>query len=161
MSLNKEQLVQAILSQLKTEFDAMTLAARASHEAATHSESKAEDQHDTRGLEASYLAGAQAHRAAELSQQIAFYRSFAVRAFDTGDSVEAGALLELSQNGKRFHYFLVPQGGGMSVQLDGKKIQVITPHAPLGEALLGKSQGDSVEVDLQGTTREYELVSIK
>ena len=57
----KQKLIEAILLELESELSVLADAAKAAHLAATHEESVAEDPHDTRGVEASYLAGAQAN----------------------------------------------------------------------------------------------------
>ncbi|NBU22139.1 hypothetical protein EBS43_12140, partial [bacterium] len=62
--IQKSQILASIVQKLNHELQTIELSAQAALEAATHEESKAEDQHDTRGLEASYLARAQASRAA-------------------------------------------------------------------------------------------------
>jgi transcription elongation GreA/GreB family factor len=160
-TVSKQKLIESLVAQLTAELEAMTQAARAAHEAATHEESRAEDQHDTRGLEASYLAGAQAARASELAQTIAYYRALPVAEWGESRPVAPGALVELELGERRTLYFLVAQGGGLTVNVDGARIQVITPRAPLGEALLGRVLGEPVEVEAQGQLREYVLVGVR
>lgn len=158
--LNKRNMIDQIVAKLSQEFEAIHQAARAAHEAATHEESRAEDQHDTRGLEASYLAGAQASRAAELKHLISIFRQLEPREFKPGESVAPGALIQLDLNGKKFFYFLMSEGGGISVQCEGKTVQVITPQSPLGDEVLGKRAGQDVEVETQNVVREYKVVSV-
>ena len=158
--LSKQTLVQAIQAQLQKEFATISQAAQAAHEAATHEESKPEDSHDTRGLEASYLAGAQANRAAELKNLITLYNMLPIKDFSLGDPIDLGALIELELDNQKSLYFLVSQGGGLKVKLEGRLIQVITPQAPLGDALIGKKSGDAVEVEVQNRVREYEVTGV-
>ncbi len=54
-------------------------AALATYEAATHEESKPENEYDTRGLEASYLAGAQAKRTAEIEELLIILKHLDVK----------------------------------------------------------------------------------
>lgn len=158
--ISKKKLVERILTQLEKELGLLNEAAVAAHAAAIHDESKAEDHHDTRGLEASYLASAQAIRIQELEQLISKLRVLPLREFKPTDFIEVGALVELDLNGKRFLYFLLNQCGGVSLPMEGRVVQVITPLAPLGEAMLDKKAGDSVEVEIQGSIREYEVLGI-
>lgn len=158
--MDKKQLVRKIIEQLEQELATTVAAAKAAREAATHEESKPEDEHDTRGVEASYLAGAQANRAEQLQHQITAYRSLPFREFTSKDAIAPGALIELDLDGKKLLYFLVPQGGGISVVLDGRTVNVITPQAPLGEELLGKIVGDIAEIEAQKQVREYEVVAV-
>src|SRR4051812_31278987 len=59
MEMTKEELVKAIIAKLNHNLGILERAARAAHAEATHESSKAENKYDTRGLEASYLAGGQ------------------------------------------------------------------------------------------------------
>lgn len=161
--VDKRKVIDQAVSRLSDELAALIQAANAAHEAATHEESRAEDQHDTRGLEASYLAGAQAARAAELQKLISIFRQLPLRDWIEGEPAAIGALveLELESTGKRSIHFIAPLGGGISVKMNESTVQFITPQAPLGEALMGKKVGDLVEVEAsQGLVREYEVIRI-
>lgn len=158
--MDKKALVEKIIEKLEDERTALAQAARATYEAATHEESHAEDQYDTRGLEASYLAGAQAKRVAELEQFILMVRFLDVKNFAGDAPITATALVELDHDGKISWCFLLPSGGGMNVDFNGIPIQIITPKSPMGEALIGRHAGDVALVDTGRETREYEIVSV-
>jgi len=153
----------AILKKLEThiagQLEVATQAAHAAHEAATHIESKPEDEYDTRGLEASYLAGAQSKRAMELEQLVALYRYVDVKSFGPEVPIASTAVVEMETNGKSHYYLLMPKGGGLNVEFDGKTIHVVTPQSPLGGAILGKKVGDQVEVEIGGEARDYDIVN--
>ena len=160
MKIDKAALLQEIRSQLEKELALLVQAAKAAHEAATHEESKAEDAHDTRGLESSYLAGAQAQRASEIQQLLNFFKAVEFRNFTKTDVIAPMAVVELQTSGRKTLYLIAPQGGGMRITLDGKTIQIITPHSPVGEELVGRRVGDSIEVEAQGALREFEITAI-
>mgnify|MGYP000325991127 FL=1 len=138
----------------------MTRSALAAHKEATHPESQAEDRHDTRGLEASYLAGAQASRAKEIQRLVQVFKFLHLPEYHDGDLIGPGALVELELNERKSWYFLVPQGGGLTFQWEGKPVCVLTPQAPLGEALLGRAVGQKIEVENKNLVREYQVVSL-
>ena len=132
--------------------------ARAAHaaavEGATHSEAKAENDKDTRGLEQSYLARGQAQRVAELEAAASDVAAMALRAFGATAAAAMSALVTVEdEDGDRRAYFVAPGGGG-TVLAGG--VHVVTPASPVGGALLGKRTGDVVE--LRG--RELEVVAI-
>lgn len=155
----KKELIEALLVKVKLEHDAVVQAAQAAHEAATHAESKPEDQYDTRGLEASYLAGAQSKRANELARQMNLLKLLLDKVNSQKfSSIAPGCLVALEINGKKLYYFLIAEGGGVSLKLHEKQIQVITPQSPLGDALLGRQAGEAVEVEVQGSLKEYEIL---
>lgn len=157
---DKTEIIAQIRMKLETELQSVTQAAKAAHEAATHEESKAEDQHDTRGLESSYLAGAAEQRAADIQKQIHHYKFLEPKNFKPEDAVGPTAVVEVESDGKRSLYFVAVLGGGMRVQVGSQSIQVITPHSPLGEEIVGRKAGDVLEIEAQGVVREYEILSI-
>lgn len=158
--MNKQAILEKIKAKLAEELEFLTKAALAAHDAAINDESKAEDQYDTRGLEASYLAGAQSQRAAETQKTLALYQNLELAQFGPGDSIAATALIELESERRRTLYFLAPYGTGMTIEIEGTAVQVITAQSPLGEELLGRKAGDLVEVELRNGVREYKIKSV-
>ena len=72
--MDKNLLLQDVLSHLQSDLEQATLAAVTAHEAATHEENVAENKYDTLGLEAAYLASGQARRVEELRQTLERHR---------------------------------------------------------------------------------------
>lgn len=157
----KNKIVQAILLKLEDEMRVMEKAAADAREAATHEESVAEDKYDTRGLEASYLAGAQAKRAAELALVIEGFKNMKILSFSDSEAIKETALVELESDSKNFHFFIAPKGGGISVDVDGYKIQVLTPQSRIGSELMGKQSGDVIEIKSAEHTNEYEILKVQ
>ncbi len=143
------------------DLDAISEAAAATRDAATNEESKPENQYDTRALEASYLAGAQAHRVREMEAQILILRQTELRDYPPDSGIGATAIVQLESNNNSFYLFLLPQAGGVTVEFEGHNIQVITPSSPLGEALLGLKEGDVAIVEGAKLAREYEILSVR
>jgi hypothetical protein len=158
--MNKRAMIRKIIANLNEDMALSIKAARTAHEEATHEESKAEDKYDTRGLEAAYLAGGQARQAAEIEKAIVAYESLTLQKFGVKDPIDLTALVELESDGERSFYFLGPASGGLEFIHDGKQVLVITPHAPLGQNLIGKKQGDKVKMKIGGLLVEYRVVSV-
>ncbi len=165
----KKKILAAFIAQFEREIETLTAAAKAAHEAATHEESKAEDSHDTRGIEASYLAGAQAARAAELRQVILEYRSLANDAEKPMRTVAAGAVVKIQPvesedeprpKGAPLLAFVAVRGGGTTVEVDGRTFSVFTPTSPIGEAILGASAGEVVAIESKGGSRAYRVEEV-
>lgn len=159
--MDKKALLVKVIERLEKDRQAMATAALATYEAATHEESEAEDQYDTRGLEASYLAGAQAKRVSEMEQLILQYRFLELQEFNEDDPIRATALVEIDLDGKTTFCFLLPKGGGLSIEHEGHMVQIITPQSPLGEALIGRTAGDVALVEAGNATKEYEIVAVQ
>ncbi len=133
------------------ELEAAVRAQKATQDGATHEEAKPENDKDTRALEQSYLARGQARRASELRGAVADVGAMALRDFGDGAPAAIGAIVVASEDDEERAYFLAPHGGG--TRLAGGSVQVVTPEAPLGRALLGKHAGDECEIRLAGKTR--------
>lgn len=158
--MDKKKLVETITAQLNADMAIQKAAALATYEAATHEESKPENEYDTRGLEASYLAGAQAKRIAEIEELLVIYKHLILKDFGPNDKINSTALVEVELNGKHSFFFIMAKGGGISVPFEGKTIQVITPATPLGEALQDLRKGDLAFVETGTQVREYEVVNV-
>lgn len=159
--MNKQELITAFIQQLERDLEAMKIAARAAHEAATHEESKPENEYDTRGLEASYLAGAQAKRAAEMEEALSLFKTAPFKSFGKGDVIQSTALVEVDMESKKNYLLLMPKGGGLKLTVQGRAIQIVTPASSLGEALLGLREGDVAEFEVGKELREAEVLSIQ
>lgn len=159
--MNKKKLVDQIKAQLEKEVAASKAAALGTYEAATGEESQPENEYDTRALEASYLAGAQAKRVLEIEKSLYIFNHLELREFNDSTPIGPTALAELDLNGKTIMAFVVPDGGGMVVEFEGKPVQVLTPKSPLGEALVGLKVGDVAVVEKGPQALEYEIVSVE
>ena len=158
--INKDLIIEQILTGLTEKFETLSQAARATYDGAIHDESKAEDKYDTRGLEASYLAGAQAERASEIEAAISIYSNLKARDFSLDDPVALTALVEVEVDGKEALYFVGPEGGGTKLRMEGRDIIVITPKAPLGKRLIGKVVHDEFNFSAGWNLRYYTILSI-
>ncbi|WP_339408891.1 GreA/GreB family elongation factor [Pseudomonas sp. EA_35y_Pfl2_R5] len=159
--MNKSQLLQQVIARLEDDLLQAQQAALTAYETATHEENIAENKYDTLGLEASYLATGQARRAAAIRQTLANWKQLVLRAFDPQLGIQLGALIELSDDEDRHQcLFLGPDGAAMKLQQDGQTVQVIGPHAPLGQILLGKTVGDEVTLRVASGVQLLEIVRI-
>lgn len=158
--IDKLELVKALREHLEKELEVLKAAALATYEAATHEESKPENEYDTRGLEAAYLAGAQAKRAGEIEELLSICKFIEVKKFSDEAVISATALVEVEHLGKISYVFVMPKGGGVNFKFAGHTIQIVTPHSPLGEALVGLRVGDVASIEVSNVAREYEILSI-
>lgn len=158
--MDKKKLVEALRTRINQDIAVLKEAALATYEAATHEESKPENEYDTRGLEASYLAGAQAKRISEMEELLVICKHLDIKDFGPQDKINSTALVEVEHNGKHNFFFILVKGGGLSVAFEGKTIQVITPNSPLGEALQDLRKGDIATVENGNQFREYEVMNV-
>ncbi len=148
--MDKRALIAQIIARLQTELDLLTAAALATHAEATDEENKAEDKYDTRGLEASYLAHGQSKAAEEAAQAVAQFSALPVRDFTATEPISLGALVTLESQGRAAYYLIGPRAGGTEIERESQSVLVITPQSPLGRQVMGRQQGDTLQLDLGG-----------
>jgi transcription elongation GreA/GreB family factor len=158
--MNKKALIRKITARLAGELELYAKAARAAHAEATHEQSRAENKYDTRGLEASYLARGQSRQAAETEQALEQFEKLTPRDFGPEDPIDVGALVELENARERMICFLGPRAGGTEITHERREVIVITPQSPLGQQLLGRKQGENLQLTLGGTRDSFRVRSV-
>lgn len=138
---DKAAVLEAIRKALAAAESRTEASSRENAASATDPESRAEDKYDTRALEASYLAAAQAQRTVERRAELAAFHSLLTQPAPPNGTVGVGSLLCLRERSRRLLYFLGPASGGLDVHVGDATITVITPTSPLSRLLLGRSAG--------------------
>jgi transcription elongation GreA/GreB family factor len=159
--MNKETLRQRIIDQLAADLELFLQAARTAHEAATNAENLPDNEYETLALEASYVAQGQANRAQEIRMALESYKALELRPFGEGDPIRLGALVTLEgEEGRSRTVLLGPEAGGLRIFDGAREIIVITPSSPLGQELLGRSQGDLVTTGVGEAMRDLEIIAV-
>ena len=159
--INKHELLNQIIQQLKFDQQLLVKAAATAHAAATHSENIPDSKYETLSVEASYIAQGQANRAQDILMAIESFRRLEPKKFPAEGSIRLGALILLEEEeSKQRQIFLGPAAGGLKLNYEGSEIMVITPDSPMGENLLGKKMGDECELTTAGKLREYEILQV-
>lgn len=157
--LDRARAIDAVVDALRETLRVIEASAAVARDEATHADTRQEGKYDTRAIEAGYLAGAQARRAADAAS--ALRRIDALPRRERDDGVVAGPCLVVlvSAAGERRHYLLAPCGGGLTARVGAITVRVITPSSPLGQALLGTEVDD--EVSVAGTDDIWLIESVR
>jgi transcription elongation GreA/GreB family factor len=158
-SLDKAKLRDELLAKLRADLHLLERAQDDAQQGATHEEAKAEDDKDTRAIEASYLARGHATRVEELARGIVEVEHMTLRVFGDDAPAALSAVVTVAEEKDELKYFIAPHGGGTA--LAKGKVQVVTPKSPLGRTLLGKHEGDEVEVRVGTNVRALEIESVE
>lgn len=159
-AVDKGQVRAALVARLERDLAALAEAQRRTQSGATHEESKPENDKDTRAVESSYLARGQAQRVVEMGKELAVASALELRRFDAASPIAVSALVGLDDGERTSFYFLSPAGGGLTLDVGGVAVRVLTPQAPLGRALLGQTLGNDVEVATPQGLRQYSVASV-
>jgi hypothetical protein len=159
-SIDKARVLTALRARLEQDLAVATEAQRRTQSGATHEEAKPENDKDTRALESSYLARGQAQRVVELTSDVATAGALELRKFGPESPIAVSALVGLDDGDKRSLFFLCPVGGGLTLDVDGVSVRVLTPASPMGRALLGQTLGGDVEVRTPQGSKAYSIESV-
>lgn len=154
----KEEILKELIERAKVELQTIEASAKAQHDYATDTDIKSEGKYDTRAIEASYLAEAEAKRVEELRLEIQILEEVDVNASQKLGEISIGALVELLHRDQRRFYFLIPTAGGTLLDVQGTPVLVVSVFSPIGDAMLGLKVGDVFEVETPKETREYQIL---
>ncbi len=154
-AIDKAALRAELLAQLTDMLATARIAHASAVEGATHSEAKAENDKDTRGLEQSYIARGQAQRVADLEAAVIVVEKMPLARCT---AVAMSAVVTVEEDGAERRYFVAPHGGGNTLAGD---IAVVTLSSPIGKALLGKRADDELELRLAGNVRSLVITRVE
>ena len=159
--MDKKKIISAIIKELEREFDTLSKAAQAARDEATHEETQAENEYDTRGLEASYLAGAQAKRADEIRTLIQIFGKLEPVDYAKDAPIGSTALVKTEVDGEDVRwFFLIPHQGGINVKVDGKAIYAVSLDSPVGKELKEQTVGHAFAIKTKDSEIEYEVTEV-
>lgn len=155
----KEQILEELIKRAKAELETIEASAKAQHDYATDTDLKSEGKYDTRAIEASYLAEAEAKRVEELRLEIQILEEVDVNSSKKLGEISIGALVELLHKGQNRFYFLIPTAGGTLLNFNNTPVLVVSVFSPIGDAMLSLKVGDHFEVETPKETRDYQVLS--
>ncbi len=145
--MDKDDVIAALLAQVRDELGTLERVSEMARDEATSSESRAENQYDTRATEASYLAAGQGQRILAVRRFAGMLDATSATSFD---------LFELAGDAGTAWFLLAPDGGGRRVRVAGADVVVVTRESPVGAELSRSREGDAVKVG----ARDYEVETI-
>lgn len=142
--MDKALVFKAVLVQFREQLAQQEKAAGAARAGATGEEVHSESKYDTRATEASYLARGHAMQFEALADSLRTLESYRLPAYTDDTPIGTGALVETATGKRRELYFLLPAGGGITIDCDGREVIVLNARSPLARQLKGRTTGQSV-----------------
>lgn len=156
--MNKTQLHQQLMTHLQKQLNNAKVAAKRAHETATSEENIAENKYDTLALEAAYLAQGQSQRVIQCQSDIDICINLPTHHLEVAG---IGALVVLMNEQETVSYLLIsPVAGGTKLTWQEHTVLVVTPHSPIGEALLNHQVDDTISISINKQVQHYELIQI-
>ncbi|WPB76830.1 GreA/GreB family elongation factor [Archangium violaceum] len=168
--LDKHALLDQLAERLRQSDRLAHRAELEAREAARTLATESEKKEDGRAvIEYGSLATGQAQRARRVQEEIkalADFQQEGVPRFSRKSPVALGALIDMSTEDEEGFsertFFMLPVGAGTELTGPGGDgfLSVITPASPVGRALLGRREGDTIEVTLAGEVREWTVLEV-
>lgn len=155
--MNKENIKQTVMGKLEEKLCLMSSFYETSRNDVLEAEGRMKTRYDSMRTESAFLADAQVKRINSMKDELTALRRLEV--ISPRERVFLGSLVEICDyeiDEKRL-YFVLPAGGGLKIDYEGKEILVVTSQAPICKAFLGKEVGD----DFQFRNRTYTIEDIK
>lgn len=158
----KRHYTEIIATTRKAEVDASNAADEVRKQARNKDDAKA-------AVEPGRMAGRHRQRRLRAVREMEILITFAtggIRRFGPKSKVALGAMVDVSieseEGTEERTLFLLPVGAGTELSGPGGDgfISVIGPQSPVGQALMGASIEDEVEVIVQGRDREWTVVDL-
>jgi len=157
--LDKHEIVALIIHQLETDISVAEQAVKSAYDTATHKDCLGSSKYETMSTEASYLVHGQGLRLLEIKRALAYFKQLTLPEPTSSIALCSWVSLNDEQGGQQ-HLWIAADAGGLKIQHENTAITVITPQSPLGRALLGKEEGEYVEILIAGKQHCYEISAI-
>ena len=147
---------------MAAELESITVAAKASFATATSDEHRAENKYDTFRLESSFLARGQAKRVEELTSALESLQMLPLQELHNTSPIQLGALIRLRAEDGAVRVLLFGfAAGGETILADGEEVVIVTSRSPLGQAVLGKTVGDTFEFKMGNASHTFAVLSVE
>jgi transcription elongation GreA/GreB family factor len=160
--MTKKDIHRRFIEQLARELESSTAAAKGTFATATSEEHHAEHKYDTFKLESSFLARGQAKRVEELTSALDSLKVLPLKALNDTSPIQLGALVRFKTGeGKTRILFFGSAAGGESITVEGEEIIIVTSRSPLGQAVLGKTVGETFKMKIGSATETLTVLSVE
>ncbi len=157
--MDKQTLKADLLKLLDDDIEAALASSRSAQETASHEDNQPENQYDTLALEAAYLAHGQSERILRLQKE-----RIALAKWPLPDGTETvvrnGSVVHLLSEEDESRWLFITPVGGYQLKGEGHKILVISQQTPLAKKLLGKEEGEVVDLTFNGKTIGWDISEV-
>lgn len=154
--MNKARIVSKVIELLIQDEKNASKSSQVAREASIDAPGAMQSQHDTTKTEQDWLSRSLASMSEKIKREIRQLKNVNLSA---SSKIQAGSLVTLMDidNEVSRIYLILPGGSGKIVELREnqtlKKIIIATPQSPIGKAMIGREEGDTVEINTPGGTR--------
>ena len=160
--MDKKGILETLISEIETEQKQLEQNLESIQRTVNEAPAPSESHSDTTRYQMSKVESEVAKALAEKQTCVRALASLRISAnAQTSETIGIGSLLEVEdKDGNRDIYFILPEGGGMTVTDGHKEITVLTAKAPLAQCLLGNRKGETVQFKIATVIRELRVIDV-
>lgn len=149
----------ALLQIARKRWQEVKKASKDAQARANEAEGAMQSRYDTFKEEGQYLAGGLKIRCNELSETVTIIESIDMKQFIRNHIVHIYSVIYVEfEDGEESIFFMFPVLGGEEIE-DG--ITVISPTSPIGNALMGKEEGETFQYQVNNRITRGEIVDVR
>jgi transcription elongation GreA/GreB family factor len=160
MTLDRNLLTKAAMGKLTDRLAKQKNARERALKTSIKAEGAMQSHHDTTKEEMARLAEAHSRSIRQTREAIRYFRRLETQKIDS-ETVGAGNLIKIQEEGKTRLYFLAEHGGGLEIKSPEGKILILSPDSLLGKSLLGKSAGAIVNLQTPGGMKTIRILKVE
>jgi transcription elongation GreA/GreB family factor len=163
--MDKNQLVDQLVRQLEASARAALSARNAAAAEARDGATPDEKREDARAAhQLASLGRVQQQRAKQALADVDRLAQFRPAPLPASAAISVGAVVEVedADSGEGRTFFLAPVGAGITLTGPGGDghLSVVTPVSPIGRAVIGRHNGDVVDITVDGDVREWAITYV-
>lgn len=144
-NIRREELIKLVLKQLDRRLKKEKTAYQQALETSINAASAMQSHHDTTKEEMAKLADAYQEKIQKTKEAIDYFKKL-TKTPPAAKRVSASSLVVSQEEDQINHYFIAEHGGGLEVERQGKKILIVSPQSPIGQALVGQPEKSTVKI---------------
>lgn len=160
--MDKKKIIEKIIEKLKVDIDDLERNYQRVREVVITAPGAMQSASDTTRMTESVIADKLQTAMSEKKEAISIFETFFEKEinFNPVSQIQIGSLVEVESNNEKQYFFLLPKIGGLKIEVDGKNIMILTPEAPMTQAILDKKVGDKVEINIVEIKKNIEILEI-
>lgn len=141
----KKQIINIVKKKLTDDLETAKRGQVDAIEESKHHKGTMESRYDTFKEEAQYLTAGFTERINQLEMDLAELNKIETCVLTGNSTSNLGTLISAESVSETYYYFIASSAGGMTINVDGRKITVLTPLSPLGNIMSKVSEGETLQ----------------
>lgn len=138
---DKRLIIEKLVSQLEQKTQIIAKAAENARQDSIVAEGRMQTRYGSEKEESGYLADGLMMRRNSVEQGIGVLSKLQLP--ENPERVTSGTLVRVREGSDLSYYFVLPYGGGETLEINGGEITILSPVSPIAKAMVNKRRGEN------------------